>query len=206
MAWLNDVNGAPGVDAGFNEDHLRVSRFVEDVGTYMFFEPVTENHLNAYEPYLLSVIPSSVSFYAEDVTIPSTRPAIAEGKNFDFVGSTVAVALSTNMFRWSCDHNYFYQSDTDTGVFFHPFSALMYLKKELSAIEPDGEFTDKFIGAHLTVANRDDEDGDAASEIHNIRKVSCNEPEAIYSLSGQHLKATPTRGICIIDGKKVIIK
>ena len=205
-AWLNDVNGAPGVDAGFNEDHLRVSRFVEDVGTYMFFEPVTGNHLNAYEPYLLSVIPSSVSFYAEDVTIPSTRPAIAEGKNFDFVGSTVAVALSTNMFRWSCDHNYFYQSDTDTGVFFHPFSALMYLKKELSAIEPDGEFTDKFIGAHLTVANRDDEDGDAASEIHNIRKVSCNEPEAIYSLSGQHLKATPTRGICIIDGKKVIIK
>lgn len=203
-AWLNDVNDAPGVDVGFNEDHLRVSRFVEDEGFFLFFNPVAENHLNAYEPYLLSVIPSSVSFYAEDVTIPSTRPAVAKGRNFDFVGSTTAIVPSENAFRWSCDHNYFYWSDTDTGVLFHPFSALMYLKKELLSEE-----TDKYKGFHLMVVSRDDEDNDnpdASTEIHDVRKASCDKSGSIYSISGQRLKTVPSHGICIIDGKKVVIR
>jgi hypothetical protein len=166
----------------------------------MFFEPVTEDHLNAYEPYLLSVIPSSVSFYAEDVTIPSTRPAVTKGNNFDFVGSTVAVILSTNMFRWSCDHNYFYWSDTDTGVFYRPFSALMYLKKD---IEWDSStYKQEYAGMHLMVINK----GESATGIQDIQNKSCDQPGAIYSLSGQRLKSVPAHGIYIIDGKKYIAR
>lgn len=200
-AWLNDVNDTPGVDAGFNEDHLRVSRFVEDDETVLYFKPVTEDHLNAYEPYLLSVIPSSVSFYAEDVTIPSTRQAITSGNNFDFVGSTVAVILSTNMFRWSCDHSYFYWSDTDTGVFYRPFSALMYQKND---IKWDGttEEHDKSAGMHLMVIN----EGESPTGIYDIQNKSCNQSGAIYSLSGQRLKSVPAQGIYIIDGKKYIAR
>ena len=195
---LNDMNGASVAEDGYNGDDLKVCRFIRDEEHVLYFQPVTEHQLNAYEPYLLYVKPSSLSFFAEDVTIPAIRQAVAQGNDYDFVGSTVAVAHAENVWQWNCDHYYFYQSETCELV--RPFSAMMYGK---SGSQSD-QLTVKFIDS-------------GASKVSELRMDSREKSKAVYSLSGQRVGTAEMKekgitvqglrpGLYIIGGRKVVVR
>lgn len=211
QAWLTNINYAPGTDAGFNGDALRMDRFLGDEEDLLYFEPVTENHLNAYEPYLMSVLPSPVSFYAEDTTIPSTRPALAKGFNYDFVGHTTQTATPELVYRWHADNSYFYLSDTDDMV--RPFSALMYMNlRHMDGTIDSSPDTDNIHSVLYVVS------GEASTnQIDGVSVSPSEKSVAIYSLSGQRVGTAEMNGdrltvsglkpgLYIIGGRKVVVR
>lgn len=206
QASLTAINNASGSDAGFDRDDLRIFRFKEEAGLKtvddepiyeILFEPVKEQQLNAYEPYLMTVLPSPVAFYATNATIPSTRPAIKEGTHYDFIGHTTQAATPEGVYRWNCDKFYFYQSDTDDMV--RPFSSMMYQKSE-------GVNYEKLF---VTTPYNHSSAGIKTYEVTNMM--------AVHSLSGQQvgtavvngdgLKVSGLRpGLYIVGGKKVVVR
>ena len=188
QAALNDVNEARMAVDGFSGDNLKVYRFVGDEDDVMRFQPVTERWLKAYEPYLLSVKPSSLSFFAEDVTIPAIRQAVAPGNDYDFIGSTVAVAHADNVWQWNCDNHFFYQSETCELV--RPFNAMMYGKSGRQADLLTVDFIDP-----------------VATMVNELRTDARDQLKAVYSLSGQRIGDKGLRpGLYIIGGRKVVVK
>ena len=216
QAWLLDINGSSGNDAGFYGNDLKMFRFTGDNKDVMNFAPVTEHQLNAYEPYLMFVKPSRVSFYAEDATIPPTREAIVEGTNFNFIGHTTATATPNSVYHWNADHYYFYQSITDDLV--KPFSAQMYEKTE--------EKISGYNQLKIDIGNEkidNEENGDTdevdpeATSVIDHSSTRNHETIAVYSLSGQRVGTADISkgrlslnglqpGLYIINGQKVVVK
>lgn len=199
-AWLTAVNGAPGEDVGFDSPELTVSRYRGNDGDLLLFEPVSDDHLNAYEPYLISrVLPSPIAFYAENVTIPATRPAVAKGAEIDFVGSTLAQTTPDGFYRWSSYDRYFCQFDTDDLE--KPFRALMVASYE----EPDKTEVPAISGYQVLYVG-----GEQATAVGSGRRSSADTPQTVYTLSGQRLgnvsKTSLKPGLYIIGGRKTIIK
>ena len=199
-AWLTAVNGAPGEDVGFDSPELTVSRYRGNDGDLLLFEPVGEDRLNAYEPYLISrVLPSPIAFYAENVTIPATRPAVAKGAEIDFVGSTLAQTTPDGFYRWSSYDRYFCQFYTDDLE--KPFRALMVASYE----EPDKTEVPAISGYQVLYVG-----GEQATAVGSGRRSSADTPQTVYTLSGQRLgnvsKTSLKPGLYIIGGWKTIIK
>lgn len=201
MAWFPELNESPSIDAGFNSNSLRVLKFMGDQDEFMVFVPVTETHLNAYEPYLMFTIPSQVDFYAENAIIPSTRPAVKKGTNFDYIGHTTQVSTKNDMavYPWYVDYSYFYRSTKEELI--RPFNAMMYAKTV------DTDFYDILEVRY---------DG-AASMIDPINISPAENNTAIYSLSGQRVGTAEVNGdrqtvsglrpgIYIVGGKKMVVK
>jgi hypothetical protein len=207
-AWLVDINDSPGIDAGFSGNNLAVARFtgidegLEGVEDIMYFDLVTDNHLNAYEPYLVFSLPSQVDFYAEDVTVPSTRPAVASGTHFDFIGHTTQVSTKKddyqNVYPWYVDDSHFYRSDTEELI--RPFTAKMYAKTP--------EAYDRL--------NAQWEYG-GATKMDVISVSPVEKSTAVYSLSGQRVGTAEVNdgrltvnglrpGIYIVGGRKMVVK
>ena len=199
-AWLTAVNGAPGENVGFDSPELTVSRYRGNDGDLLLFEPVSDDHLNAYEPYLISrVLPSPIAFYVENVTIPATRPAVAKGADIDFVGSTLAQTTPDGFYRWSSYDRYFCQFDTDDLE--KPFRALMVASYE----EPDKAEVPAISGYQVLYVG-----GEQATAVGSGRRSSADTPQTVYTLSGQRLgnvsKSSLKPGLYIIGGRKTIIK
>ena len=204
QAWLVDVNDSPGIDAGFNRNSLRVQRFIGDYHDYLEFLPVTENRLNAYEPYLMYTIPSKVDFYAEDAIIPSTRPAVATGTDFDFIGHTTQVSKQAHqsdyqdVYLWNVDNGYFYRSETTDLA--RPFTAMMYAK---TSDAYDKLYPDTELGGGESIGG--EEGGGDTGMIDAVSISPTNRSSSVYSMSGKRVE-TLRPGIYIIDGKKMIVK
>ena len=214
QAWLTAVNDAPGVDADFDGDALRILRFVKDVEItadgnesvfIMGFEPVTEKRLNAYEPYLMYVLPSPVRFFAEDTTVPQTRPAVKKGHYYNFIGHTTQINMPNGGYRWHSDNYYFYLSDSLDPV--RPFSAMMYIA--------DNIVQSSSINDILLIDINPG--GGGGWQINGIKGPSVTGTVPVYSLSGQRIGTAEKSedrltvgglkpGIYIIGGKKVVIK
>lgn len=213
-AWLAAANGSPGIDAGFDGNTLQIFRYSGiNAGNELLIEPVKNNSLNAYEPYFISSSPSSITFYAENVVIPSTRPAITKGSNYDLIGYTTQTAIPKGAYQWNADDNCFHLSDlVENAPWARPFSALIY---------PTGlsnTYDHLFIsfGAGGSSGGGGFDDGES-TKIDAIRDVSPEKTEAVYSLSGQRVGTAEwdegrlsisgiSPGIYIIGGKKVIVK
>jgi hypothetical protein len=201
-AWFPWSNESPGIDAGFNGNNLQVLKFMGDEDEFMIFVPVTENRLNAYEPYLIFTIPSQVDFYAENVMVPSTRPAVKKGTYFDFIGHTTQVSTKNDMavYPWHVDYSHFYRSTNEELV--RPFNAMMYAKTldtdiyDILEISFNGDSGGGGEGAS---------GGGDSTKIDAVSASSANHSKAVYSLNGQWVE-TLRPGIYIIDGKKKIVK
>jgi hypothetical protein len=204
QAWLSDINGLPGNDAGFSGPDIRMFSFTGDNGDVMSFAPVSEHRLNAYEPYLMFVKPSRVSFYAEDAAIPPTREAVVRGTNFNFIGQTTATATPNSVYRWNADNYYFFQSVTDDLV--KPFSAQMYEKTEekisgynrLKIDIGNGKIGNEEVG------DTDEDDPETTSVIDHSSTRN-HETVAVYSISGQRVDRIQS-GLYIINGQKIVVK
>lgn len=187
-AWFVETNESPDADAVFSGQALQVYKFLRDDEDKMYFDLVTENRLNAYEPYIMRLVPALVNFYAEDVMVPSTRPAVMTGKNFDFIGHTTQVSTKQDLFvyPWYADYTNFYRSDKEELI--RPFNAMMYAKTH---------DTDSYDQLEVILGG--------STKIDAISINPVEKSKAVYSLSGQRVE-TLRPGIYIIGGKKVLVK
>ena len=208
QAWLTDINESTDNDAGFNGPDLRMFRFTGDNQDVMNFAPIIEHRLNAYEPYLMFVKPSRVSFYAENATIPPTREANFIGKHLEFIGYTRETITNDDYYLWNADHNCFYQSKANDLA--KPFSAMMY-KYEKSFYSYEKLVVD--------LGKAEEYDVDDGDDFTMINGISINEANsvAVYSLSGQRVGTADINkgrlslnglqpGLYIINGQKIIVK
>ena len=210
-AWLAAANDSPGNDADFYGNTLQIFRYSGgNSGAKIGFEPMRGNRLIAYEPYYISSPPSPITFYAENVTILSTRPAMTKGAEYDFIGYTTQMAAPDGAYQWNADDCCFYLSNLEEKITWaSPFSAMMYAKTFPYTY-------DKL----LLVVDDDPGGGDSPggdTKIDAIRDVPSEKATAVYSLSGQRIGTAEVNegrlttsglrpGIYIIGGKKVIVK
>lgn len=209
---LNEPLG--GLEVGFKGRDIQVFRFIGDDKKVMNFARVTVNHLNAYEPCLIIGLTPQMNFYAEDVMVPSTRPAITTGTNFDFIGHTTQVSTKQvqgdyhGVFCWNTDADCFYRSEEDVTV--RPFSAMLYAKT------PDASTYDRLKVVDIT-DTVDNHEGEGSTKIDGISDSPANHSTAVYSLSGQRVGTAEMHegrltvsglrpGLYIIDGKKIVVK
>ena len=201
-AWLSFANDSPGNDADFYGNTLQIFRYSgENSDDEIIIEPVMDKKLNAYEPYFISSPPSPIVFYAENAMIPSTRPAMTEGAEYDFIGFTTQIAAPEGAYQWNADDDCFYLSNLEEKITWtRPFTAMMYAKNF------------PYIYDKLVLFNKKE-----PSKIDAVSVVSSENSAAVYSLSGQRvgtaevnegrLTASGLRpGIYIVGGKKVIVK
>ena len=204
--WLSEVNGSPGIDVALNGPELKICRYQDNLADVLEFEPVGEHRLNAYEPYLISrVLPSPVTFYAENITIPATREAVAHGYQFDFVGTTVGQRTSEGVFCWSGDHNCFYLRDADKTV--RPFTAFMsYI---YDGFEDEASLETLGFGKLYVVESPID--SESATGMDSVSHISnATNQQAVYTLGGQRLGTTGVNslkpGLYIVGGRKIVVK
>ena len=202
QAWLTTANDSQDNDGSKYEPNIRLYRLVSDgdgVNVDLEFERVLL--MKAYEPYLLLVKPSPVSFCAENVIIPSTRPAVKKGLRYDFVGHTTAMISPKNAYTWIADNYCFTYKD----ALVRPFSAILYSTKD----------EDKSIG---TVCQSVFTVFEKGNEYPLTVKTLVNETSTpVYSLSGQRVGTARINegklsvsgikpGLYIINGRKIVIK
>lgn len=187
--WLVSVNNVRVYGAERLKQSLSICQFLTDNDNQLVFEPVASQELKAYKPYLInSVLPSSITFYAEFLTIPATRKAVVHGNGFDFVGTTVGLQTAGSGYRWSCDNNCFYKCEENDSI--RPFTAFMV---------PNGMQPEE---GKLVFVN---------TGIDNVTGSSATKaPQAVYTLSGQCLGNADVKrlkpGLYIINGRKTVVK
>ena len=228
QGWLVSTNGSPNTDAGFNGDNLQVFRFIGEYRRrFMHFARVTDDHLNAYEPYLIYTIPSQVVFSAEDIMVPSTRPAVTTGTNYDFIGHTTQMSTLQDQDDYqgvyTLNNDYYSFRRINTDELLPPFTANFYVETpETPEYGISGPSTNDllWIGGdpNSTVDNPDAPDApDAPTKIDGISDSYASHSTAVYSLSGQRVGTAEVHegrltvsglrpGLYIIDGKKIVVR
>ena len=209
-AWLTGINDSD-QDSPFPNDQLRIAQFKGSNGTDLVFEPVTSQTLQSYEPYLIyHIIPSPVSFYSEDVTIPSTRKAVQTSQDgmFTFEGSTTAMTADENTYIWNCDRFCFRLNQEPQQV--RPFTAIMHISTEAFGYMLSNDWPEVL---NYTL---DDKPGLPPTQI-TAASTASQYPQAVYSLSGQRVGTTERvngrlsaeglrPGLYIVGGRKVVVK
>ena len=217
-AWSNSVNTE--LEAtDFYGNYFKTSRLVQAYTNLVFSYRRDDEKLSAFTPYLITdIVPTSLTFYAEDVTIPSTNTQmIGKCDNFAYIGSTVETVAPEGAYMWSNDRNGFFLCEDGTKV--KPFTPVVVQQEP---IEFEGETF--IVGDHLKHLFYQEEPTDAdgdhpeATDIKALRseKAQANEGRlSVYSLSGQRVttvEATDGRleglkpGIYIIGRKKVVVR
>lgn len=207
LDWINDTNQ----DSPFSNDQLRIAHFEGYDGASLMFKPVTSQTLQSYEPYLIyHIIPSPVSFFSEEVNIPSSRKAIQTLPYTDlsFEGSTTSMTADENTYIWNCDKYHFYRNHDELRPV-RPFTAIMQINTQASA------FMSQDLPEVLNYTI-DDKPGLPPTPITAINTAS-QYPQAVYSLSGQRV-GTAERvngqlsaeglkpGLYIVGGRKIVVK
>jgi hypothetical protein len=207
LDWINDTNQ----DSPFSNDQLRIAHFEGYDGASLMFRPVTSQTLQSYEPYLIyHIIPSPVSFFSEEVNIPSSRKAIQTFPYTDlsFEGSTTSMTADENTYIWNCDKYHFYRNHDELRPV-RPFTAIMQINTQASASMSQ----DLPEVLNYTI---DDKPGLPPTPITAINTASQYQ-QAVYSLSGQRvgtaeyangqLSAEGLKpGLYIVGGRKIVVK
>ena len=220
-AWSNSIN-AELEATDFYGNYFKTSRLVQAYTNLVFSYRRNDEKLSAFTPYLITdIVPTSLTFYAEDVTIPSTNTQmIGKCDNFAYIGSTVETVAPEGAYMWSNDRNGFFLCEDGTKV--KPFTPVVVQQEP---IEFEGE---TFIaGDHLKHFFLQSEGGDYSgeedsSEATDIKALRSDKPQAneggrlpVYSLSGRRVatvESTDCRleglkpGMYIIGGKKFVIR
>lgn len=219
-AWSNTVNDLQ-ESTEFNGNYFKTSRLVHASTLLEFSSILNEDKLSAFTPYLITnIIPASASFtyYAEDVTIPSTNAQmVGKCDNFSYIGSTVETVAPKGAYMWSNDKFGFFLCEEGTKV--RPFTPVIVQREP---IEFEGETF--IVGDHLEHLFYQPgliDEGNESTDLKDIKtlrnkKAQANEGRlSVYSLSGQRVttvEATDGRleglkpGMYIIGGKKVVVR
>ena len=201
-----DINGNLFGETGFNDNNLHIGRYVGHDGWTAKFQRIISGALKAYEPYLLTNMTASrLNFLAGNATIPSTREAVTQGQEIDFVGTTKSMdMLSSKHLLWNRDDQYFYSSPTATQL--PPYRCYMNYKA--------GDIDEGQVLHYSFIEDSPGGGGDTGikdveESTHNLSQQASS---IVYDLSGRvvadgrsDLQSLP-RGLYIVGGKKVLVK
>ena len=177
--------------------------------------------MDAYEPYLLYLRPSSVIFYSEEVMIPSTREAVVGSDSIRFIGRTVSQTVpemkeksDIYIYQWSCDEKSFLINEY--GNVLPPFSGNFYLTprnmpEDLTSAQ--GAYEEELSVIFLNSTDGPEEN----TGIETPQLTGQNHALTVFSLSGQRVGTASYHngklslsglhpGLYIIGGKKVMVK
>lgn len=154
--------------------------------TLNFTTTLTDNKMKANQPYAIKVATDFTSATINNVTIIAGTPTQTVG-NWNFVGTYENGTIPDGSYYFSS--NKLWQA-SGTGIRMKPFRAFFNSASGAREI--------KFLI---------DEDGQttALGTLRADGSMSTQAEGMFYSISGQHI-AKPTKGLYIVNGKKVIIK
>ena len=156
-----------------------------DASTLTFSTTLTDSKMKANQPYAIKVTSNFTSATINGVTIVNETPTQSIS-NWNFVGTYSSTTVPTDSYYFKSNKLYISSSEHTTSI--KPFRAyLTYNGTPAPALNfvIDGNVTGI---AHISA------DGQI-----NL------EEGAFYNLNGQCV-SQPTKGLCIVNGKKVIVK
>jgi hypothetical protein len=144
-----------------------------------------------------------MAFFAEDITIPATREAIACGKELCFAG-TITGCSAANTFRWNSLFGFFRLCEIEDTV--SPFRAVIRFlgnEEQIGSGQPTGE---SLSHTSILYANYDDKDTPHVTKA-TTPTMTRQPAGTAYTLGGQRVDAGHLRpGLYIIGRRKVDIK
>jgi hypothetical protein len=152
--------------------------------------------LEANKPYIMGLPGDSygnkwslkglpITFYAADATIKANAKAVITGTNYKFVGTTLQQGSMDNIYKLNLDGDQFVKGTASIDpfrAFFAPTSTAA--TAELLSIGFGGSTT--------------------AIQTMDVERGTLNDNN-VYNLNGQRV-AQPTKGLYIVNGRKVVIK
>ena len=131
----------------------------------------------------------SIIFYAANADIKANAKATTVGTNYKFVGTTLSKTNLTDIYKLNADGDQFVLGTTAS---IEPFRA--YFAPTSTAATA----TELSIGFGRNVITN-------VLELKGVTEVKDADNNSIYNMNGQRV-AQPTRGLYIVNGKKVVIK
>ena len=173
----------------FNDEHNGVVEFGYAGST-----------LEANKPYIMALPGDSygnkwsleklpIIFYAANADIKANAKATTVGTNYKFVGTTLQQTNLENIYKLNADGDQFVLGTTAS---IEPFRA--YFAPTSTAATA----TELSIGFGRNVITN-------VLELKGVTEVKDADNNSIYNMNGQRV-AQPTRGLYIVNGKKVVIK
>ena len=226
-AWSNLVNDSQET-TDFYGDYFKTSRLVHAYTQLVFSSKPYENKLSAFTPYLITdIIPASLTFYAEDVTIPSTNAQmVGKCDYFAYIGSTFETVTPKDAYMWSNDKSGFFLCEEGTKV--RPFTPVVVQREPLGLEFCENDGGTFIVGNHLKHFIYQSELPDSIGPSPeptvpptDIKSLRSEKPQAnegglsVYSLSGQRVTTVESvdgrieglkSGLYIIGGKKVVVR
>ena len=212
----------------FYGDYFKTSRLVHAYTQLVFSSKPYENKLSAFTPYLITdIIPASLTFYAEDVTIPSTNAQmVGKCDYFAYIGSTFETVTPKDAYMWNNDKSGFFLCEEGTKV--RPFTPVIVQQEPLGLESDDNDGGTFIVGNHLKHFIYQSELPDSIGPSPeptvpptDIKSLRSEKPQAnegglsVYSLSGQRVTTVESvdgrieglkSGLYIIGGKKVVVR
>lgn len=209
QVWLTAVNPAleSATDISRNLDFYR---FEGNNDIELNFSNVLKSgdadkrRLNAYEPYIYFCrVQSPMAFFAEDITIPATREAVACGEELCFAGTTTGCSAA-NTFRWNSRFGFFGLCETEDTV--SPFRAVIRFHGNEEQIGSEQPTSERLGHTSILYANYDDKDTPHVTKATTL--TTTRQPAGTaYTLGGQRVDAGHLKpGLYIIGRRKVVIK
>ena len=212
-AKSDEKHVSEGVDqAKLYADLLKILRYDGHTGDSLTVSLLTDvRQMQAYMPYILGVYVSSrLLFMAENAAVPMTREAIARGHIYNMVGTTVSTTFALPTYRYDAEASAFVLGDSDCRV--APFRACIVAAETGTAggdaATGDGEVYSLLFfsqGAWGAMGNPEGHDSQSAVSLPSA-PATAEPSRCAYLLTGQRRLLGTARGLCIVDGKKVIVR
>lgn len=156
--------------------------------------------LEANKPYIMALPGDSygnkwsleglpIIFYAANADIKANAKAATVGTNYKFVGTTLSKTNLTDVYKLNADGDQFVLGTTAS---IEPFRAYF---APTSTAATATELSIGFGGSVIT----------NVLELKGVTEVKDADNNSIYNMNGQRV-AQPTKGLYIVNGKKVVIK
>ena len=192
-------------------DLLKILRYDGHAADSLTVSALTDvRQMQAYTPYILGVyVNSRLLFMAENAVVPMTREAIARGHAYNMVGTTVSTTFALPTYQYDAQASAFVLGDSDCRL--APFRAcIVAAEAETAGTDAAAEakaYSQLFFsqGVWGPMGNPEDSDFQAAIS-HTSAAATAKTPRCAYLLTGQRRLLGTARGLCIIGGKKVIVR
>lgn len=184
---------------------------ISDAG-YATYSNAKPYKVNGAEVYTISAADASATFnkLADGAEIPAGTGVILKGSGDVTITPSAGTAeIGTNLLKGSGDYSYVItESDNDAYIFQVGTEGVGFYKVVLADLSAD----DRVLPAHkafLKVAQGGGAPfygfgGEGTTGINNVERGALN-VEGCYTLDGRRVE-NPTKGLYIINGKKVVIK
>lgn len=213
--------GASLLALNYDDPHselLKIFRYEGFYGDTLSIITKTVDQMDFYKPYIVAVgADTPVCFYAENVTVPVTVPAVAYGGDIDFVGGTVFQAPTASTYRFLPKYSVFVAAGSDYRI--PPFRACLnvtkpstfyeYLRVNLGfQYEPDDE-PGEWGGGYGSPDDAGEDLDDNENQAGVVEVGYTSAPAAVHTLGGTQVRASGIGslkpGLYIIGNRKVLV-